>query len=146
MVGPSSHSRPWMGETPTSASSAINGSQRGEGEANRPQGQRPARVSRGGSSWTEFVRLADQAVVAFGNAGMINRAEFSLRRRAEEIPPRLEVQCQVLLLKHQPQFAAFFGVLRARVQGAVSAPQEQLERRMLLLHVSSCRFLNDRIR
>jgi hypothetical protein len=49
--------------------------QRREGEANGPQGQRPARVSRGGPSWTEFVRLADQAVVAFGGAGMINRAE-----------------------------------------------------------------------
>ena len=49
--------------------------QRRESEANGPQGQRPARVSRGGPSWTEFVRLADQAVVAFGGAGMINRAE-----------------------------------------------------------------------
>jgi len=49
--------------------------QRREGEANRPQGQRPARVSRGGPSWTEFVRLADQAVVAIAGAGMINRAE-----------------------------------------------------------------------
>ena len=49
--------------------------QRREGEANGPQGQRPARVSRGGPSWTEFVRLADQAVVAIAGAGMINRAE-----------------------------------------------------------------------
>ena len=49
--------------------------QRREGEADGPQGQRPARVSRRGPSWTEFVRLADQAVVAFGGAGMINRAE-----------------------------------------------------------------------
>src|SRR5512137_2875923 len=49
--------------------------QRREGEANGPQEQRPARVSRGGPSWTEFVRLADQAVVAIGGAGMINRAE-----------------------------------------------------------------------
>jgi hypothetical protein len=49
--------------------------QRREGEANGPQGQRPARASRGGPSWTEFVRLAAQAVVAFGGAGMINRAE-----------------------------------------------------------------------
>jgi hypothetical protein len=49
--------------------------ERREGEANGPQGQRLARVSRGGRSWTEFVRLADQAVVAFGGAGMTNRAE-----------------------------------------------------------------------
>ena len=75
MVGPSSHSRLWLGETPTGASSAINDSQRREGEANGPQGQRPARVSRGGPSWTEFVRLADQAVVAIAGADMINRAD-----------------------------------------------------------------------
>ena len=49
--------------------------QRRESEANGPQGQRPARVSRGGPSWTEFVRLADQAVVAFAGTEMINRAE-----------------------------------------------------------------------
>jgi hypothetical protein len=49
--------------------------QRREGEANGPQGQRPARVSRGGPSWTEFVRPAHQAVVAFAGADMINRAE-----------------------------------------------------------------------
>ena len=49
--------------------------QRREGEANGPPGQRPARVSRGGPSWTEFVRPAHQAVVAFAGADMINRAE-----------------------------------------------------------------------
>ena len=49
--------------------------QRREGEANGPQGQRPARVSRGGPSWTEFVRPAHQAVVAIAGADMINRAE-----------------------------------------------------------------------
>jgi hypothetical protein len=49
--------------------------QRRESEANGPQGQRPARVSRGGPSWTEFVRLADQAVLAFAGTEMINRAE-----------------------------------------------------------------------
>jgi hypothetical protein len=49
--------------------------QRRESEANGPQGQRPARVSRGGPSWTEFVRLPDQAVVAIAGADMINRAE-----------------------------------------------------------------------
>ena len=49
--------------------------QRREGEANSPQGQRPARVSRGGPSWTEFVRPAHQAVVAIAGADMINRAE-----------------------------------------------------------------------
>ena len=38
-------------------------------------GQRPARVSRVGPSWTEFVRPAHQAVVAIAGAGMINRAE-----------------------------------------------------------------------
>jgi hypothetical protein len=49
--------------------------QRREGEANGPQGQRPARVSRRGPSWTEFVRLAHQAVVALAGTDMINRAE-----------------------------------------------------------------------
>src|SRR5664279_4914837 len=49
--------------------------QRREGEADGPQGQRPARVSRRGPSWTEFVRLADQAVVAFAGTDMINHAE-----------------------------------------------------------------------
>ena len=46
-----------------------------EGEANGPHGQRPAGVSRGGPSWTEFVGPAHQAVVAFAGADMINRAE-----------------------------------------------------------------------
>ena len=49
--------------------------QRRESEANRPAraktGQRKLRKP----SWTEFVRLADQAVVAFAGADMINRAE-----------------------------------------------------------------------
>jgi hypothetical protein len=49
--------------------------QRRESEANGPEGQRPARVSRGGPSWTEFVRLAHQAVVAFAGTDMINRVE-----------------------------------------------------------------------
>ena len=49
--------------------------QRREGEANGPRGQRPPRASRTGPSWTEFVRPAHQAVVAFAGAGMINRAE-----------------------------------------------------------------------
>ena len=49
--------------------------QRRESEANGPPGQRPARVSRGSPSWTEFVRLADQAVVEMAGMGMINRAE-----------------------------------------------------------------------
>jgi hypothetical protein len=75
MVGPSSDSRLRSGETSAGASSAVNGSQRRESEANSPQGQRPARVSRRGPSWTEFVRLADQAVVAIAGTGMINRAE-----------------------------------------------------------------------
>jgi hypothetical protein len=48
---------------------------RREGEANGPRGQRPARASRTGPSWTEFVRLAHQAVVAIVGADMINRAE-----------------------------------------------------------------------
>jgi hypothetical protein len=61
MVGPSSDSRLTK--------------RKREDEANGPQGQRPARVSRGGPSWTEFVRLADQAVVAIAGTEMINRAE-----------------------------------------------------------------------
>jgi len=49
--------------------------QRREGEANGPQGQRPTRASRTSPSWTEFAKLAHQAVVAFAGAGIINRAE-----------------------------------------------------------------------
>ena len=49
--------------------------QRREGEANSPRGQRPPGASRAGPSWTEFVRPAHQAVVAFAGAGIINRAE-----------------------------------------------------------------------
>ena len=48
---------------------------RREGEANSPRGQRPARASQVGPSWSEFVRLAHQAVVAFAGTDMINRAE-----------------------------------------------------------------------
>src|ERR1017187_5192123 len=75
MVGPSSDSRLRREETLARASSALNDSQRRESEANGPEGQRPARISRGGPSWTEFVRLADQAAVAFAGTDMINRAE-----------------------------------------------------------------------
>ena len=49
--------------------------QRREGEANGPPGQRPARVSRGGPRWTEFVRLVDQAAVAIAGLDRINGAE-----------------------------------------------------------------------
>ena len=38
--------------------------QRTESEASRPQGQGPSRVSRTDPSWTEFVAVAHQAVVA----------------------------------------------------------------------------------
>jgi len=69
--------------------------QRREGEANGPQGQRPARVSRGGPSWTEFVRPAHQAVVAFAGADMINRAEpracgYSREPRLLDTEPGME--------------------------------------------------------
>ena len=69
--------------------------QRREGEANGPQGQRPVRVSRRGPSWTEFVRLADQAVVAFAGTEMINRAErracgHSLGSRRLDTEPETE--------------------------------------------------------
>ena len=49
--------------------------QRREGEANGPRGQRPDGASRAGPNWTEFVRLAHQAVVAFAGARITNRAE-----------------------------------------------------------------------
>ena len=84
MVGPSSDSRLRLGETPAGASSAVNYSQRREGEANGPPGQRPDGVSRGGPSWTELVRPAHQAVVAFAGAGMINRAEPRARGHSRE--------------------------------------------------------------
>ena len=69
--------------------------QRREGEANRPQGQRPARVSRRGLSWAEFIRLADEAVVAIVGADMINPAEpracgHSCDARRRETEPKTD--------------------------------------------------------
>ena len=49
--------------------------QRREGEANRPTRAKTGQRKLIKPSWTEFVRLADQAVVAIAGAGMINRAE-----------------------------------------------------------------------
>ena len=75
MVEPSSDSRPCPGETLVGASSAVNRRQRREGEANRPTRAKTGQRKLIKPSWTEFVRLADQAVVAFAGADMINRAE-----------------------------------------------------------------------
>ena len=53
--------------------------QRREGEANRPTRAKTAKTGQRKlikPSWTEFVRLADQAVVAFAGADMINREEL----------------------------------------------------------------------
>ena len=82
---------------------------RREGEANGPRGQRPARASRRGPSWTEFVRLAHQAVTAFAGAGMINRAEpracgssrEPIGRDPEPGPKGTQARCQT-----QPETAA----------------------------------------
>ena len=49
--------------------------QRREAEANRPTRAKTGQRKLIKPSWTEFVRLADQAVVAFAGADMINRAE-----------------------------------------------------------------------
>ena len=49
--------------------------QRREGEANRPRRAKTGQCKLRKLSWTEFVRLADQAVVAIAGADMINRAE-----------------------------------------------------------------------
>ena len=49
--------------------------QRREGETNRPTRAKTGQRKLIKSSWTEFVRLADQAVVALAGADMINRAE-----------------------------------------------------------------------
>ena len=49
--------------------------QRRESEANRPTRAKAGQRKLIKPSWTEFVRLADQAVVAFAGADMINRAE-----------------------------------------------------------------------
>ena len=49
--------------------------QRREGEANRPTRAKTGQRKPIKPSWTEFVRLADQAVVAIAGADMINRAE-----------------------------------------------------------------------
>ena len=49
--------------------------QRREGEANRPTRAKTGQCKLRKPSWPEFVRLADQAVVAFAGADMINRAE-----------------------------------------------------------------------
>ena len=109
MVGPSSDSRLWLGETRTGASSVVNGSQRRESEANGPRGQRPARVSRGGPSWTEFVRLADQAVVAIAGAGMINRAEpraCGYSRGSRRLDTEPETERTQVLRQTQPGTAA----------------------------------------
>jgi hypothetical protein len=70
--------------------------QRREGETNGPQGQRPARVSRRSPTWTEFVRLADRAVVARAGTGMINRAEpracgYSRGSRRLDTEPETEI-------------------------------------------------------
>jgi hypothetical protein len=49
--------------------------QRRESEANSPARAKTDQRKLIKPSWTEFVRLADQAVVAFAGADMINRAE-----------------------------------------------------------------------
>jgi hypothetical protein len=49
--------------------------QRREGETNGPARAKTVQSKLNKPSWTEFVRLAHQAVVAFVGAGMINRAE-----------------------------------------------------------------------
>src|ERR1019366_916871 len=49
--------------------------QRREGEANRPTRAKTGQRKLIKPSWTEFVRLADQAVVAIAGADMITRAE-----------------------------------------------------------------------
>ena len=49
--------------------------QRREGEANRPTRAKTGQRKLIKPSWTEFVRLADQAVVAIAGTDMINRAE-----------------------------------------------------------------------
>src|SRR5664279_2181152 len=49
--------------------------QRREGEANRPTRAKTGQRKLIKPSWTEFVRLADQAIVAIAGADMINRAE-----------------------------------------------------------------------
>ena len=46
-----------------------------EDEVKGPPGQRPARATLRGRSWTELVRLAREAVVAVAGTDMINRAE-----------------------------------------------------------------------
>ena len=77
--------------------------QRREGEANRPTRAKTGQRKLIKPSWTEFVRLADQAVVAFAGAGMINRAEpracgYSRRsRRLDKKWPETDerqLQCQ----------------------------------------------------
>jgi HipA-like protein len=45
------------------------------GEANRPTRAKTGQRKLIKPSWTEFVRLADQAIVALAGADMINRAE-----------------------------------------------------------------------
>ena len=87
--------------------------QRREGEANRPQGQRPARVSRGGPSWTEFVRLADQAVVAMAGTGMINRAEPRACRHSRD-PRCLDTEPGTVRIAKPASNAAWNGGGRAQ--------------------------------
>jgi len=49
--------------------------QRREGEANGPTRAKTGQPKLRKPSWAEFVRLTDQAVVAFAGVGMRNRAE-----------------------------------------------------------------------
>ena len=79
--------------------------QRREGEANGPHGQRPAGVSRGSPSWTEFVRPAQQAVVAFAGANMINCAERRASGRSRgprHLAPELGTKEPQALCQTQP--------------------------------------------
>ncbi len=65
---------PWQGMVGPTSDSRLTKPRR-EDEASGPPGQRPARASRRGPSWTEFVTRADQAVVAIAGTDMKNRVE-----------------------------------------------------------------------
>ena len=66
--------------------------QRRESEANSPARAKTDQRKLIKPSWTEFVRLADQAVVAFAGADMINRAEPRACGRSRR-SRRLDTKC-----------------------------------------------------
>ena len=92
--------------------------QRREGEANRPQRAKTGQCKLDQPSWTEFVRLAHQAVVAFAGVGMINRAEpraCGFSRRSRRLDKKWPETDERQLLRQTPPEGAAEGRRRTRL-------------------------------